>query len=258
MLDSAPLAVVILLLLGGMLLAFEGGFRLHRLLSRGLATPDTGTTDESYVLSGVFGLLALLMAFALSLALDRHEQRRSLVVEEANALGTFSSRLALLPPDVRLPLQADLARYADLRVSAGRSASMADYERKSAHAEQVHAAIGMRLYAALGTGPTDTRAPLLLAPYNSTGDIATARHAARAAQLPGEVMTLLAAYCLIAAATLGYTLSGAGRPHRLASAVLFVLLAFAFTTIVDLDRPRDGFIRVPQSELAKVAKALPR
>lgn len=258
MFDKAPLVIIVLLLFCGMLAAFEGGLRLHRRLGRMGGVAAESSSDESYVLSGVFGLLALLMAFAFSLALDRHEQRRVLVVEEANAIGTFSSRLTLLPPAEQAPIRDLLARYASHRSAAGRSAKLAEYDKLAADAEALHSRMGARLYAALGTGPGDTRTPLLVQPFNEMGDIATSCHAVRATRLPGEVMLLLAVYCIIGTATLGYTLSGAGNLHRLASGVFFLLLALAFTTIVDLDRARDGFIQVPQEALMQVARQLKR
>jgi len=253
-LDTLPLWLIALLLVLGMTAGYEGGLRLHALLGRG----DKDGSDEAYVMSGVFGLLALLMAFSFSLALDRHEHRRALVVDEANAIGTFASRVALLPEAARPEVRRLLREYAALRAEAGHTRTLAGYDRIADRAAREHALVGEHIYRVLGTGPTDTRAALLLQPYNQMGDIATARHAARAASLPGNVMLLLAVYCLLAAAMLGYTLSGTGKRHRLASATLFLLLALAFTTIVDLDRPRDGFIRVPQFELTNVARQLSR
>ncbi len=65
MINEAPLWLVGLLLFAAMILAFEGGMRVHG------HEKETGSGDESHVMSGVFGMLALLMAFSFSLALNR-------------------------------------------------------------------------------------------------------------------------------------------------------------------------------------------
>ena len=64
----------------GLLLAMTALLRLCVALHR-LAGAGGEAAGESYVLSGAFGLLALLMAFAFSLAIGRYETRRLLVIE---------------------------------------------------------------------------------------------------------------------------------------------------------------------------------
>ena len=66
----------------------------HRELARdpeGLAK-GTGAAEGA-----VFGLLGLILAFSFSGAATRFEQRRHLITEEANAIGTAYLRLDLLP-----------------------------------------------------------------------------------------------------------------------------------------------------------------
>lgn len=256
MIDDAPLWLVGLLLLIAMLLAFEGGLRLHQRVRHLADGTEPGGSDESYVMSGVFGLLALLMAFAFSLALDRYEERRELVVFEANAIGTLANRLTMLPPAERDALGQVLARYAAARARAGRSEDIKRSAQLFDDAEVLHDEFGAQLFAALAKGPSDARTTLLVQAFDTIGDAATDRRAARAARLPGGVLALLMLYCIVGAAMLGYTLAGSGGKHRLASSIFFALLAFAFVTILDLDRPRGGAIKVPQSELERIARQL--
>lgn len=256
MIDDAPLWLVGLLLLVGMLVAFESGLRLHRRVRHLADGTEPGGSDESYVMSGVFGLLALLMAFAFSLALDRFEERRELVVHEANAIGTLHTRLALLPPGDAGVLEQTLARYAATRAAAGRSEDARRSGQLFGDAETLHDEFGAQLFEVLARLPADARATLLAPAFDAIGDIATERRAARAARLPGGVLALLMLYCVVGAAMLGYTLAGSGGRHRLASGIFFALLAFAFVTILDLDRPRGGAIKVPQYELERIARQL--
>ncbi|OYW46713.1 MAG: hypothetical protein B7Z36_04550 [Novosphingobium sp. 12-63-9] len=254
MIDNTPLVAVGGGLFAVMALAYAGAFALRTARSR--KRGDAGSTDESYVLSGVFGLLALLMAFAFSLAIGRYENRRELAIEEANAIGTMSTRLALLDAGQRMPLANSLSAYAALRAETGRVEDDALWQASATRAAAQCGAFGDGLFTTLHGMPPDTRAPLLVQAYNDMCDIATSRHAARTARLPGEVLLLLALYCCAGAAMLGTAHGGTGQRHLFGSALFFALLAAAFTTVLDLDRPRGGAILVPQDELETVAAGL--
>lgn len=256
MINQAPLWLVGLLLFAAMILAFEGGMRLHHRIRHHADGKKTDSGNEIHVMSGVFGMLALLMAFSFGLALDRYEQRRELVVAEANAIETLSSRLTMVPQDLRQGLSANLARYAVTRAEAGQSDDPRDVDVIIARAEIFHHFLGAELLARLAQGPADSRTTLLVQAYDAIGAVAAERRAARAARLPGLVLALLILYCVAGAEMLGYTLAGSGGGHRLASGLFFALLAFAFVTILDLDRPRGGAIRVPQDELERIARNL--
>ncbi len=254
MLDSVPIWLVVVLLAATMTASSAAGHRLNQALRRRAA--DAPGNGESYVLSGVFGLLALLLAFAFSLAIQRFEERGELVMEEANAIGTLASRLALLAPAQELALRRELAAYANARAQAGLIAGEAEWETATLRAAGQFDRFARSLYTALNATPPDTRIPVLVQALNAVGDIATARHAARKARLPGEVMILLLLFCIGGATVLGYALDGGASRHAVVSLTFFALLAMAFATILDLDRPRGGAILVPQEELERTAAAL--
>lgn len=218
--------------------------------------PGEGGSDGGYTLSGVFGLLALMMAFSASLALQRFDERRALVVAEANALGTLESRLALLGPDGEAEVRALLGPYVAQRVRWGNSTETQAQEEAFAAAEALHRQAGKVIIDRLRTQAVDPRAPLLLQPYNEAGDIAVERHAARDAHLPGAILWLLAIYCVAGAGILGHNVSARRAHHRVAALAFFLLLAAAFVIILDLDRPRGGSILVPQTELERTAATL--
>ena len=254
MLESAPIWVFALLLFAAMTVASGLGNWLNNRLR--VRSPRSGGNDESYVLSSVFGLMALLLAFAFSLAVGRYEERRELVVEEANAIGTMASRLSLLAPEDRDRLKAELATYAGDRVKAGVTGDTVGWEQASEAATRRFDAFATDLYATTMATPPDAHDMLLIQALNATGDAATARHAARKARLPGEVIGLLALFCIAGAGVRGYAFETSGTRHAVVSLTFFVLLALAFGTILDLDRPRGGTILVPQEELERTAASL--
>ncbi len=249
-----PLWLVVLALLVAMGVAYEAGMRLHpRLRSRADAN-KRDSSDEGHSLSGVFGLLALLMAFAFSLALNRYEERRTLVTAEANSLGTFATRLALLPQSDQPALQQQLMDYARARLEV--SLAQDDGQHSRARAVALHDTLGAGLYAALAKYPYDARTTLLAQEFDVLGDVATERNAARKARLPTAVLALLVLYCVAGAGLLGYTVAASGAKHRTSAATFFLLLSLAFATVLDLDRPRGGVIQVPQDEMTTAVARL--
>lgn len=237
-------------LLAAMTVLWRLGVALHQ------RAGSSESTGESYVLSGAFGLLALLMAFAFSLAIGRYETRRLLVVEEANAIGTMGTRLALLEDDQRKSLTSALAHYAKGRAAVGKNAEDATWQDAHDASARECAAFGDAMFAVLRSMPPDTRGPVLVQAYNAMCDITTERHAARSARLPTEVLALLALYCCACTALLGFTTGRSDRRSAISAVLFFTLLAAAYVTILDLDSPRSGAIIVPQEELDKVAQSL--
>src|SRR5687768_15564732 len=119
--DTLPLWVIMVLLLIVLVAAREFGGWIHRRYasSRGEKQDDAG--DKGMLVSAVLGLLALLIAFTFSLSLNRYDQRRTLVVEEANAIGTAEMRVRLLPAPHDARLSGLLQDYARTRLAYGRS-----------------------------------------------------------------------------------------------------------------------------------------
>jgi hypothetical protein len=85
--------LVIVLLMGSSELAGWVGRRFHRTKIR---SEDIETLTVS-----TLGLLALLLAFTLSHALSRYEDRRSLVVDEANAIDSTAHLALMLPAQAK-------------------------------------------------------------------------------------------------------------------------------------------------------------
>src|SRR5215475_10966679 len=78
---------------------------------------DAGTmTGLSTVEGAVFALMGLLLAFTISGALQRFDDRRQLVIQEANAASTAHDRLALLEGEVARDLQNKLRDYVQARI----------------------------------------------------------------------------------------------------------------------------------------------
>ena len=110
-------AVIAAVLFVSMALAIEAGYRIGRRSTGPAAEASKAHIDA--IQASMLGILALLLAFTLSLSLQRFDSRSEAVVAEANSIGTASLRAQLLPAAVRGEVKGLLRQYIDLRVQAG-------------------------------------------------------------------------------------------------------------------------------------------
>lgn len=246
LLDLLPLPAVPAVLLLMFFVAAELGFRYHRRFGG-----DGGAEDEGQVLSSALLVLALLLGFTFQMALSRYDERRQLVVQEANDIGTAWLRAGLLPAPQGPALQNALAEYAGVRVSSPLPHETEILARAAALRNRVWA-----LAATAQAGLDGPRAVSLISAVNAVLDTGTQREKAVAARVPGEVMLLLVIFAVVANFLLGYVLDAHGHRHRFASGILFLLMGLTIMLILDLDRPADGAILVDQSAMQALVASL--
>jgi hypothetical protein len=229
-------------LLGGMVLFLEIGRRLG--IRRVAVDADGVKEGAGAVEAAVFALLGLLLAFTFSGAADRFNERRQLIVEEANAIGTAYLRLDLLPPPAREPLRELFRSYLDSRLESYRK--LPDIKAAAMelhHSMQLQKEIWKGVLAASEGETTPTVRMLLVPALNQMFDITTTRAAARKMHPPVIIFVMLAGLSL-GSLLVGYGMARArtrGWFHIFGYAVI---MAAAVYVIVDLEFPRAGLIRV--------------
>jgi hypothetical protein len=249
----SPLWVVGLLFLCTLMLAvalgYAGQSRLKGKADAGIEPPPGG----AHLLSAVLGLLALLLGFSFSMAMDRYDTRRQLVIQEANALGTTWLRVQLLDEPDRTVMSDLLRRYVDARLAWSNSPAESAPEAGAVALQQ-------RLWAATGVALRGDSPPLLargvMDSLNESIDLASARTAARAAHIPDYVQWLLLVYAILAMAMLGTVLGNSLKLHLPQTALLLILLTLTHVIILDLDRPRVGSIQVSQQPMEDLRQSI--
>ncbi len=81
-----------------------------------LTSLETARSAVSNIHAAILGLLGLLLAFTFSMAVARYETHSSLVLEEANAIGTACLRARLLPEPQRTEVAQLFQKYVDARL----------------------------------------------------------------------------------------------------------------------------------------------
>ncbi len=248
------------LLTAVLIAAVELGYRLHSGAldrSRGRGQPDSGESGSGsgYVLSAALGLLGLLIAFVFSMANDRYVERRQLVVAEANAISTAVTRYQMMPEPHRGELLRSMAQYVKLRLEFfDLGADMARVREAEARAEALQAKIWRQVDAAVRTPQGAPFSMGVMMPTNEMFNLETARRAALEERVPPRALHVLIIFAVGTAAIMGHGLAHGRRRHLVATCGLYVLVAMAISLIVDLDDPRVGSVRVPQTPMENVAR----
>jgi len=197
----------------------------------------------------LLGLVGLLLAFGLSLAVSRYEDRRANVVSEANAIGTTYLRAQTLPEPIRTRSLELLVRYTRSAVRLSDRVPGSAGAREAAAAEQ---RIQRRLWGlageALDTAPTASAPRLYVETLNEMIDAETVRVSALSNRVPTAVLVLEILGSAVALGLLAAYLAITGR-GVVAVMLASALVAFLLLVTADLDRPTRGMIRVPDTVL---------
>ena len=242
-LDSWQLAAIILAIIGGATLAgFAGGRYLHE---------HSAVLREPYgvLQAALLGVVGLILAFGLSLAVDRYQNRRAALVDESNAIGTTYLRAQLIAEPQRSESLALLRRYTTLALRVTHEVPQSDGMRRTNAQEGV---VQRRLWRlagqAMAGAPVASAPRLYVDSLNSTIDQQSVRLSALANRVPSAVLAVELIGAAVALGLLAMHISLLGRgflPMLAAAALVTMLLLVTF----DLDRPTRGLIEVPDAPL---------
>ena len=207
----------------------------------------------------LLALVALILAFGLSLAVGRYQDRRADVVNDANTIGTAYLRAQTLAEPQRSTSLALLRRYNDLAIRVTYeipgSAALRATTAEQGSLQQMLWRLGGE---ALNGRPRDSAPRLYVDSLNAMIDQQGVRLAGLNNHPPNEVLLLelIGAGLALGMLALYVTVLGRGLlPVVLAAIVVTFLVLVTF----DLDRPTRGVITVPASPLLaeKATMSLP-
>lgn len=252
--DGVPLLVVLFGSVAAFVLMAEFGYRLG---SRRRARTGPGTiVDLGTTIGGSLGLLGLLLAFTFGMAGDRFDRRKTLVVEEANAIGTAWLRADLVPEPMRGQAREILREYTQVRLDAANHANPQRITAALARSEQLHEKLWTVTVAAAAVAPSPSTA-LFVASVNEVIDMHGRRIAAAVRNpIPPTIFRTLYLVALLVLSMLGYSRGAAGDRSPVMTTILSVVLAVVLALILDLDRPGEGYLRVSQQAMVDVRKSM--
>ena len=235
----------------GSLILMNFGSRLGSMrLARGGAQALTGLAAAE---GAVFALMGLVLAFAISGALQRFDERKQLVLQEANAIGTAYDRLDFLQNDVRSKLKAKFRDYVGARIELYRqpatfslSGGAEVFSREQqAKILALKSEIWNEAVAACSMASTSAAGCLLVTQsLNTVFEAARLRLGANERHPPQIIYVMLFGLGLGGSLLAGFGMAAAGRQSRVHMVTFAAALAFALFVVTDIEFPRLGLVRV--------------
>jgi MFS family permease len=247
----APMWVVALALVGGLIGAALFGWWLRH---RRSAPEDAASDQEGYILTAVSGLLALLIGFTFSMAIDRFDQRRDRVLQDAQAIQSAYLKAQILADPYRTQISKLLVEYTDNRIELGEAKPGREADALLAKNEQFLTELWATTVAVFPTIRSFDFSSSFVDAMSDVIQLDIARKEGRRAHVPARVYAILFVYEFVAAAVFGYVLSG--RRGREIAGFLLLLFAMSMLLVIDLDRPATGRINESQDAMIMLSRSL--
>jgi hypothetical protein len=234
-----------------MLLTMEAGYRLNRAMRR--KSPDKTDVGLGGMVGASLGLLAFLLAFIVGFGANINTERRHLVVDEANAIGTTYLRAGYLAEPYRIEARDLLREYTDLRLAGLDPTQLAAVVARS---EEIHNELWASAEKIAIESPSPTTG-LYLSSLNEVID----RHAERVAvgvdiRIAPSVLLGLYVVAVFTTFLVGMQSGDGEKRNYVAQIVLVLILAVVFLLIVDLDRAQEGLLQVNQQAMFDLQRQL--
>jgi hypothetical protein len=234
------------LLATGAAVAMVGGWWLgHRQKKDETASPGIKFNDAS------IALLGLLLGFTFSMSLSRHDQRRLMVITEANSLGDFYTCASLLSEPVRGQLQAVIREYTEYQLALVYSRlDELEWQKIQQMQNRMQALVKQAL---------DTDTPVMTPLVNTLNEVTSARIsriAARHDRLQPSIVVLLFLTAMVSMLLMGRHQGASGDLHFAGTIGFVMLVCMTIWVILDLNQPQKGAIRVSQEPMERVLSGM--
>lgn len=223
------------------LLSIEVGHRFGiRRCAAGRETQNLNPTVEA----SVFGLMALLIGFTFYGAGSRFDNRRSLIVQETNAIGTAYLRIDLLPPEAQPEIRKDFREYVHSRLAVNEKIrNVQAINAALAYSSALQGEVWKKsVEAAKSVGPAEKS--LVLSSLNAMIDITTDSTVALMTHPPAGVFVMLGLTVITSSALAGYMMTASSERDWISTITFAVVLGTAVYVILDYEYPRIGLIRI--------------
>ena len=220
----------------------------------GRRSTRSGHASESSIgsaVAAVLGLLAFMLAFTFNSAAERYTERKALLLDEVNAIGTSYLRADLLPPAERRQVRALLAEYVNVRDFDPKN--VPDYNERIARSTAIQQQLWQVTRNLSDAGYEGVRLGKFLDALNEVIDFHTSRDFVGGRyRIPTPIWGALFAVTALAMFAIGFQL-GTGRKG---SPQVAIALALAYSVVIlliaDLDRSYEGMLVVDQTPMQEL------
>jgi hypothetical protein len=234
------------------LLGFELGYQFGLFRQKKYQSEPDKTLDA--MVGATLGFLAFLMAFVMSMAVDRYDNRRQLVGEEAQAIRSAYLQAGYLVQPYPQEIRSLLKEYVDLRIAT--PDALNNVEAIMVRSEEIHAKLWSLTEAVVKETPGRDEVSLFIASVNETINLHNRRVAALRARLPETVVLVLYLVAALSMTMVGFQKSYNGKRNFFSALSVILIFTVVMMLIIDLDRPQEGLLRVSQQALIDLQRQI--
>ena len=207
--------------------------------------------------AATLGLLAFMLALTFGLTSERFGQRKTLLLEEVNAIDTTYLRADFLQQSAQRQAHALLAEYAALRSISPTGLTLEDYRRIIARSEQIHSELWQLVEQGLAENLDALRLKAFYEPLNQLIDLHSMRvQVGVMYHIPTPIWAALYAITALAVFGIGVQLGLNARGSIPVALSMSLAFALVILMIADLDRANEGFLLVDQEPMHALAEKL--
>jgi hypothetical protein len=251
-LDPIPIWAMYVVTFLVALLGFELGYQLGLFRQKRYQSEPDKTLDA--MVGATLGLLALLLAFVMSIAVDRFDNRRQLVGDEAQAIRSAYLQAGYLAEPYPQEVRSLLREYVDLRIAT--PANQNDIGSVIGRSEEIHAKLWSLTEAVVQATPGQDEISLFIASINETINLHSRRLAALRARLPEPVVLVLYLVAGLSMMMVGFQNSYNGKRNYFSALSVIIIFTVVMMLIIDLDRPQEGLLTVSQQALIDLQRQI--
>ena len=253
LLDNFPIWAVYVGLVVIVVVAAEVGFRVGIWMQDRSDKPGESKMTGS-VVAGMLGLMAFMMAFTIGIVINQQGDRKAMVVEEANAIGTAWLRAGFLEEPDLSAVRPLLVEYTEIRIAAANDPSQ--FDTVVTRSEEIHNDLWAIMEDNVRRGNESAIMGLTVDSINDVIDVHSERLFVANLRLPRLLGILLLLATVLSFMLVGVA-SSADRKRDTSAMIIFALVFVAvLIVIVDLDRPQEGLLTVPQTAMTDLLRQI--
>jgi hypothetical protein len=191
-------------------------------------------------------LWAFLLAFLVGIASNRFDERRALVINEANSIGTTYLRAGFLPEPYASQARELLREYAALRLKL---VELETNQAAKIRSQTIHQEL-WKIAEEQTKINRDAVTVSFINTLNETIDLHSSRVTAlEAARMPFTIYIGIYLVAVLGLSMLGFQSGLNGTRNFVVTLVLILIFSLVLLVIIDLDRSWGGFLRVNQQPI---------
>ncbi len=207
--------------------------------------------SNSIVITGIYTIMGLLLAFSFGMSGSRFDSRKKDIVEESNNIGTAVLRSDMYPDSIRALFREDFRNYLEARILYFETYDDLNKIKKSMLVSDEYADKLWKRATELSRNSQYFVASNQMIPaLNAMFDIANTRMRGELYKLPDPLIYMLLVSLLISAFVFGYTSQAKGKVDWFIAICFCLVSILIIYIILDMDRPRRGLINLDDSHKA--------